>query len=317
MSQKPRLLEIHSQICDLDNRYRDAQDTSPMFPTNFRRLAQRNRNRLLRAIYETGVVPRKSVETLVPAMPVACDDERLGALLGMPETQLSHEDVQIPEELLYPKPKRGRPRSSEWSQHASSLNCSQRHARRLLSEGRTRTRDRSRYPDDVVEALAARKKRAALKRELEKIDILSDLERMIDYLGRGREAVLSAPIVSADARRLATRLVGAHGSEAALLLCGFAFGGSLKLASIGLTMSRATIYRRFGSQLEFLRECGMALAAGLQQYGLAHIAKTRRISRRRRIVDNQEGLLERLADTYAYGTQNGSPLIAEIGIFSP
>lgn len=246
MSRNSRSLQLQGKICELDARYDGKKNFAPIsFCSAVSRLREQ-RHPYLCEIYRTGIVQRKAVRSLAPRKEIRIPD----ALLTMPSPPIK-QSVTIPNELLFPKPKRGRPRNVTLRRQANDLRCSSRQARRLLANGKPRHRDRERQPDDVIEVLKAREERKALVREMKAEAVVFYLTCALDLLNN---KMLTTSPYSKLGCRLARRWVKKQGLVAPVLMISYAMGAnSFRNAGKLLGMSRATLYRNYGSQLDDLR----------------------------------------------------------------
>lgn len=254
MSEYSRWLELKFKIDSLDARYADPAPSESKF-TNIVRRWREHRARYLHKIYETGVVPRKAVESLVVHEEVPIPPKLLEN--WAPPAPLS-EVVSFPESLLFPKPKKpGRPKKGELHKQASDLHCSERHARRLVETGLKRQRDRTRSAEDVKEALKARKQRAALVAELEVENILYWLSADLYRLADGQVPKCSAP---PPASRIPLRKDKDQRPNLRAMVCSALAVGDASYAARLLKISRATLYRLFRGKLGKLRKRGNEIA---------------------------------------------------------
>jgi hypothetical protein len=174
------------------------------------------------------------------------------------------QSLTIPDDVLFPKPKRGRPCNGPLHRQANDLQCSPRHARRLLASSKPRQRDRERQPEDVIEARQARQKRAALVREMEEEikeeTVESYLSFAISYIRNKGGTVTS---YSEEDCQLARELVKQEKTLIGpVLIVSAAMGSkSLHIAGKILRISRATLYRQYRGQLDDLRRRARDLVA--------------------------------------------------------
>jgi hypothetical protein len=123
--------------------------------------------RRLRETYKSGHIPRPSLppphsqEVRAPEIPW----DLLNSLEARPTNPAFA--TAIPDDVLWPKRKRGRPRNKALQALANSQRCSIRHARRLLASGKQRERVREHLSPTEEWALQQRKKRAKLVQALE------------------------------------------------------------------------------------------------------------------------------------------------------
>jgi hypothetical protein len=183
MSPNSRWLELERKIDELDARYDGTKSFAPTPFWSYMSRCWERRHAYLSQIYRTGVVPRRYVGSLAVRETMPIPDDLLDDLLAMlPLSPSVEQSVTIPDDVLFPKPKRGRPRNDALHRQANDLQCSPRHARRLLATSKPRQRDRERRPADVIEALQAHQKRAALVRALQAEEVVSYLSHVIRYL---------------------------------------------------------------------------------------------------------------------------------------
>jgi hypothetical protein len=217
-------------------------------------LCWERRHPYLCQIYRTGEVPRRDVGSLAVRETITIPDDVLAELLAMPSPSIK-QSLTIPDDVLFPKPKRGRPRNDALRRQANDLQCSARHARRLLATSKPRQRDRERQPD-VIEALQACQKRAALVREMEEE---TEEETVVSYLSFAISYLRNKTVTSYSEEdcRLARRWVEYQGLVAPVLIVSAAMGSkSFHIDRIDakiLRISRATIYRHYGSRLDEFR----------------------------------------------------------------
>lgn len=308
MSRNSRESELWEKIRDLDARFPDGDFSYKPF-TSFASRTQwwPRRQRYLHNIYKTGIVPRRPVESLVPERPVQIMPEGLTPTFpGKPGGC-----AEIPDEILYgPRRRRGRPRNDALREQATALQCSPRHARRLLQTRQSRARDRATYPQDVAEALAARNQRAVFVRELEEEDIVEDIAFMLAGMKRGGITAACKPAPQWD---LARTLVQCHGIEKAVMLIHVTGGAAgVRYAASLLRVSRGSLYRKFAGRLDELRRRGREIEASLKtnpKMNLARLAN-RRPPKRRAVADD-DNAWDELVDSRAYGTRNGRSLTRE------
>ena len=275
MSRNSRSLQLQGKICELDARYDGKKNFAP---TSFGSAASRWRERrhpYLCEIYRTGATLRRAVGSLAVRKTIPIPDELL-AMLSPPIRQ----SVTIPNELLFPKPKRGRPRHDALRRKANDLRCSLRHARRLLGKGKPRQRNREHQPDDVIEAIQARQKRAALVREMKEEAVMSYLNCAISRLRREEFTI-----------NLVRRLVKQEkGLIAPVLIVTIAMGSKpFHIAAKLLGVSQATIYRACGSRLGEFRRRGRDLLA----LAVVDPAKLKLPKRKRAVVSRPRQCLGR------------------------
>jgi hypothetical protein len=190
------------------------------------------------------------------------------------------QSVTIPNELLFPKPKRGRPINRALHRQAHDLQCSKRHARRLVPNGKPRQRSREHQPDDVIEAIQARQKRTALVREMKEEAVMSYLNCAISRLRREEFTI-----------NLVRRLVKREkGLIAPVLIVTIAMGSKpFHIAAKLLGVSQATIYRACGSRLGEFRRRGRDLLA----VAVVDPAKLKLPKRKRAVVSRPRQCLGR------------------------
>ena len=273
MSEKPDWLALREQISALD--------------AEFDRLCSRQPGGLVghfwrmnvpyfRSLYLTGklrVYPLPG-----PYVPIRIPDrEMLDELFRDSRASISSEKlVDIPRELLFPKPKRGRPRKLP-SGASNDLRCSERHARRLLASGKPRERQH-REPDyNEAHILDMRKRRAELIRQAQHAEAFGSLVHLLDVLIRGWRQSLGSPVTS-KAYQLADKLVEFNGLPAALVLAGF----PLQAAAQEIGISSATLRRMLGHKLKELRRRSAEFQADLARLDVSNItlkppAKARRL----------------------------------------
>jgi hypothetical protein len=292
MSRNSRWLELQRKICELDARYDGKKSFTP---TSFCSAASRwreHRHPYLCEIYRTGAVPRRAVESLAARKRIPVPDE----LLAMPSPHIE-QSVAIPDDVLFPKPKRGRPRNDALRRQANDLQCSLRHARRLVANGKLRQRSRERQPDDVIEALQARQKRADLVREMEEETVVSYLSFAISYVRNKGYTV--HPYSEVDCR-LARRWVKNQGMVAPVLMISAVMRAkSFRIARKLLGMSRATLYRKYGSQLDDLSRRAKELLA-LAVVDWKKMANMKLPKRKRNVVTRPDSAWEELEQTLFY-----------------
>jgi len=264
MSRNSRWLELQRRISEIDARF-DAEKTFEFVPatascnavSRHRERYWEHRHPYLCQIYWTGAVPRRDVGSLAVR-------EAVRETIPIPDELLAKPPsigirLTIPHELLCPNPKRGRPRNEALRSHANDLRCSLRHSRRLLATNKPRQRDRERQPDDVLEALQARKKRSALVREMKAEAVMAYLSCAISYL---RKKEFTVNLFSEEDSRFARRWVKGRGLVAPVFMISVRMGAkSFRNAGKLLGMSRATLYRKYGNQLDDLRRRAAALLA--------------------------------------------------------
>jgi hypothetical protein len=191
----------------------------------------------------------------------------------------------IPEELIFPKPKRGRPRKTPL-EAVKSLGCTERHARRLVASERPRERHREKPDEEMSWILEMRTKRADLVRELEAEEAIKALALGLDYLNRGRSKVRVIPPVQPQVRRMAEDLVQREGLPAAAVICGYAWGEGLSFACHVLGVSLATVSRMFKGSRKELSDRGEELRDNLPKSDLSKISLERPKSQRRCVADD-------------------------------
>ena len=279
MSRKSRCLDLQREIAELDARYGGKKDAAFSSATQLCSLASRHRasrRPYLCEIYRTGIVPRKAVESLVSIEPLQIP----ASLLNVP-AQKAEDLPPTPEELLFPKAKRGRPGNHKLHSQADDLQCSTRHARRLLADSRLRQRDREPHPADVVEALRAREERATLVREMKVEEVVSYLTYALDLL---RNDLLTMSPDSALDCRPAREWVKREGLVTPVLIVAAALGAkSFRNAGKLLGLSRATLYRQ-SKQVDELRRRGREIAESIAVAGAKCLAKEKPPERKRTFV---------------------------------
>jgi hypothetical protein len=203
------------------------------------------------------------VESLAVRETIPIPDELLAELLATPSPSIK-QSLTIPDDVLFPKAKRGRPRNDALRRQANELQCSPRHARRLLATRKPRQRERERKPNDVIDALQARQKRAALVREMEEE---MEAETVVWYLSFAisflrNKGYTVHPYSEVDCQIARELVKHEEGLIAPVLIVSTAMGSkSFHIAAKQLGMSRATIYRHWGSRLdEFRRRARYFLA---------------------------------------------------------
>jgi hypothetical protein len=200
------------------------------------------------------------------------------------------QSMTIPDDVLFPKPKRGRPRNDTLRSYANDLRCSLRHARRLVATSKPRRRDRERQPD-VIEALQARQKRAALVREMEeemeKETVESYLSFAISYLRNKGRTVTS---YSEEDCQLARELVKQEKTLIApVLIVSAAMGSkSFHIDAKILRISLATIYRHCGCRIDEFRRRGQDLVLALAVVDWKKMANMELPKRKRSVVSRPD-----------------------------
>lgn len=262
MSEKSRWSELHEEIFKLD-----AEFPSRYTPTKCNAVERLRSKRcgFLRGIYKTGQIRRPSLP--IRSYRVSLREiprDVLEALLTNPAPSGKKTFVEIPDDVLLPKRRRGRPRNESLRALAKEQRCSERHARRLLASGKQREPMRERLSSDEAWALQQREKRAALVQALKQEDVLNLIAHMLDILHRDVETVCLSPDISGRARPWAVSMANHSGIDQALLICGFALGNNaVRSASISLGVSRSTICRTVRGKLHRLRSRGAELARAL------------------------------------------------------
>ena len=275
MSEKSQCSDLRGQIWLLDQQFEPRE----LKPANWTSAAERLRKQeapYLREVYRIGRPalrpPPKHWEVPQQREQLEIPREILLELEVRPRDAAAA-CVRIPDELLWPKRKRGRPRNKTLHTLAKSQRCSERHARRLLASGEQRKRVRRSLGPDEHWALQQREKRAALLQALKQEEALDRLSRILTVLNcwdayekaykeRDSEGVvmLLSSEVGASVRQFVKRMLDEKGVVEATVICGFALPGiGLRLASIHLGLSRNTIYRRFRGRLQSLRTQGEIL----------------------------------------------------------
>jgi hypothetical protein len=219
------------------------------------------------------------VESLAVRETIPIPDELLAEWLAMPSPSIK-QSLTIPDDVLFPKAKRGRPRNNALRRQANDLQCSPRHARRLLATSKPRQRSRERLPEDVIQALQARQKRAALVREMEEEikeeTVVSYLSFAISYLRNKGYTV--HPYLEVDCQIARELVKQEEGLIAPVLIVSTAMGSkSFQIAANLLGISRATIYRHWGSRLdEFRRRARDFLALAVVDVGNLELREGKR-----------------------------------------
>jgi hypothetical protein len=254
MSRNSRSLELQGKICELDTRYDGKKSFAPTSFCSAMSPFWERRHPYLCQIYRTGAVPRRDVGSLAVRRETIPIPDDVLAMLSPPVKQ----SLTIPDDVLFPKRKRGRPRNDALHRQATGLRCSLRHARRLLANGKPRHRERQ--PHDVIEALQARRERAAIVRQIQAEAVMSFLRYAIGYL---RKKEFTANLFSGVDSRLAGMLVKHEkGLSVPVLIVSTAMGSkSLRLPAKVLGVSSAKLYRQYGSQLDDVRRRASELLA--------------------------------------------------------
>lgn len=203
----------------------------------------------VRELYLTGKLrPQKLSEYRAPV--VLLDD----FLQWFPASD-SFGTLDIPEEILFPKPKPGRPQKYDRFT-VSQFGCSERHARRLVAAKKGLERQR-RTPSPLEQlVLEKHRERKVLMRELK-------VESRIDALALGIDRLYWTAgryVNCSQSRKIAKEIIERTGSVvAALVLVGFGIGKDLGFASGTLKCSEITVRRTLKEKLGALRGAGKGL----------------------------------------------------------